>query len=652
MMLRRSITAARRNQKSDEAVSPQYECCTSLLSGMQMMNSTASFQAECLCQSADLAGWARRFSRMAILFFLPIGTYAAAQLPPPPKAPRVDSNGVDVRTGNPVFSRAELDIGPPGEYGLHFARYLGGGIFRDSFDSTYYEVNTMDAPYQSINVSFGPAGDSFGSWGVGPGAYISYDTNFVPIYRQKNGTKVFFGLNIWDHYGSYGDNSEDKYRLADSVVYSNGVVWTIHYKVEPMTYYPATRIQSVTTNTGYQIKFTYQSNIVTAAGWGTRISAKAINNAIEYCDPDADSCTLSHPWPTVSYSSTTTGTPTSPPVISTTSVTDAMGGVTVYRASSGATSTWSVTNPGSSVENIKYIFNSIPQCVPNPFNPPFACSMGSNQRVVSAVLPSKTTSYAYNVSAGLVTSTEPGGVTNKYYSQNILRDGEYAVVQWVDPLNRVYNFQTNQDGLETQAQWPELNYVSSTRDAAGNAVDEIAYAKPSSGAAALARHQTFDPCTINSMTCDKPRTVTDPKGNVTAFDYNARGQILSEVGPPNTHNVRQVKLFAYTDLYAYVKNSAGAMVAAATPVSMLTSETVCEGAAGSSAAACSTAAGAVKVVTTYEYGAPGSPNTLLRRAKIVDQGAGKLNLRTCYGYDDYGNITFETSPRAGLASCS
>ncbi|MEG3148337.1 hypothetical protein U1769_00465 [Sphingomonas sp. ZT3P38] len=589
------------------------------------------------------------FCRISILLAASISAHTLAQLPPPPKGPRIDANGVDVKTGNPVYSRAELDIGPPGENGLHLARYLSGGIFRDSFDSTYLDNNIMDIP-ESISASFGPTGDSFGSFGVSPGAFI-FSESSGPIYKQKNGTKVTFGLLIWDQYGAFGDNSEQIYRLATSVSYGNGVVWTIHYKVIPQTYYPVFRIQSVTTNTGYQIKFTYESNNVSQGWWGRRVSAKAINNSIEYCDPDADSCALSHPWPTASYAYTSSGSPTAPPVIGTTSVTDATGGVTVYRSTSGPSSTLSITNPDSAVESIKYLFSYLPNCVQNPNIPNFAlCSMGSDYRVTSAILPDKTTNYAYNISAGLVTSTEPGGIVNRYYSQNTLRDGEYALVQWIDPLNHVYNFQVNQDGLETQAQWPELNYVSSTRDAAGNVLDETAYPKPSGGPT-LARHQTFDPCTASSMTCDKPRTITDPRGNVTAMQYNANGQMVSEVGPPDSHNIRTVKLFTYADLYAYVKNSAGSLVAAASPVSMLTSETMCEGAPGSSAAACSTAPAAVKVVTTYEYGAAGTPNTLLRRAKVVDQGPGKLNLRTCYSYDDYGNNISETAPRAGLTSC-
>jgi len=84
---------------------------------------------------------------------------------------------------------------------------------------------------------------------------------------------------------------------------------------------------------------------------------------------------------------------------------------------------------------------------------------------------------------------------------------------------------------------------------------------------------------------------------------------------------------------------------------MLTSEVQCQTVAGSSTPTCDTAASAVNVTTTYQYGTPGVANTLLLRGKTVDSGTGKLNLRTCYGYDNLGNKIWERKPRAGLTNC-
>ncbi|HEX8309062.1 MAG TPA: hypothetical protein VF645_11670 [Allosphingosinicella sp.] len=64
------------------------------------------------------------------------------------------------------------------------------------------------------------------------------------------------------------------------------------------------RLQSVTNNHGYQLKFTYGSNTLSQgneAAWKYPTRVTAINNAVEHCDPAADSCSLANPWPHSDY---------------------------------------------------------------------------------------------------------------------------------------------------------------------------------------------------------------------------------------------------------------------------------------------------------------------------------------------------------------
>jgi len=231
-----------------------------------------------------------------------------------------------------------------------------------------------------------------------------------------------------------------------------------------------------------------------------------------------------------------------------------------------------------------------------------------------------------------------------------MTDGEPGLTQWVDPLNRTYMFQLDTNGLSTQSTWPELNYVTWRRDGAGNVLDQTMYAKPP-GTSTLASHQTFDPCTATSMTCDKPITITDPRGNVTQILYNAHGQKIAEIGPADANGVRPLHRWSYTDVYAYAKNASGTLVSEPSPVSMLTSEIVCRSSFNGNTTSPACGSSSDEVVTAYEYGAAGSADTLLLRSKIEDSGSGRLNLRTCYGYDPYGNKIWETSPRAGLTAC-
>jgi hypothetical protein len=70
------------------------------------------------------------------------------------------------------------------------------------------------------------------------------------------------------------------------------------------------RLASVQDNKGYQLKFTYAYNapaypqhahINTYETWSQLIAARALNMAVEACQPEADSCTPSQAWPTVTY---------------------------------------------------------------------------------------------------------------------------------------------------------------------------------------------------------------------------------------------------------------------------------------------------------------------------------------------------------------
>lgn len=107
-------------------------------------------------------------------------------------------------------------------------------------------------------------------------------------------------------------------------------------------------------------------------------------------------------------------------------------------------------------------------------------------------------------------------------------------------------------------------------------------------------------------------------------------------------NVRPQKRYGYGQFYAYVRNASGTLVQAATPVWMPTWISECR-----TLQSCVGAAD--EVLTTFEYGAPGTVNRLLLRGKVVT--AGGVSVRTCYSYDQMGNQIAVTTPRAGLSTC-
>ena len=114
---------------------------------------------------------------------------------------------------------------------------------------------------------------------------------------------------------------------------------------------------------------------------------------------------------------------------------------------------------------------------------------------------------------------------------------------------------------------------------------------------------------------------------------------------------RPLKLYTYVQMSAYVKNSGGTLVSTGVPIWMLSSVTQCQTVAGSSTAACDTAAGAPRLQTTYQYATGAVANNLLvRGTEVKDLVTGTTRL-SCFTYDPIGRKISATSPR-GNASIS
>lgn len=132
------------------------------------------------------------------------------------------------------------------------------------------------------------------------------------------------------------------------------------------------------------------------------------------------------------------------------------------------------------------------------------------------------------------------------------------------------------------------------------------------------------------------------------FDQ-AHGGILTEMAPaPSAGAPRPLTLTSWTQRYAWVKNAAGTLVQAPTPVWLMATQTRCQTVTGSNSPVCD--GGATQTVTTYEYGTAGTVDAVLVKSKAVNSGG--VTLRTCYSYDRYARKISETKPNANLGVCS
>jgi YD repeat-containing protein len=194
--------------------------------------------------------------------------------------------------------------------------------------------------------------------------------------------------------------------------------------------------------------------------------------------------------------------------------------------------------------------------------------------------------------------------------------------------------------------FPNGNIVEYKYDGFGFVTEQRQKAVAGSGLADIVRTNSWADC-ANRKLCGKPLTITDAKGNVTSFTYDAsHGGVLTETSPA-VGGIAPQKRYEYTQRYAWVSNGAGGYVQATTPIWVKTKEEYCRTTAASSGNCAGGAAD--EVVTDYDYGPNSGPNNLLLRGMVVT--ADGQSLRTCYGYDALGRKISETQPNANLASC-
>ena len=566
-----------------------------------------------------------RLSAIFALLCVGINGPAFAQiLSPPPEFTQLDESGVDMVTQDLQFAHAGVSIGPSDHRGLAFTMHYSGGTWRHSFSSLLESV-----------VGLGILSDTMTIGNRVQGYEGSLPTNGDDFL--KDGTIARFTTRVGG--GTDSSGTVTNLYFLDYLEYPDGVRLTFHYRQAVGGGNSNTRLQSVTTNTGYQMKFYYQSDSMTTdpasvAPWTIVTRVVAINNALEYCDPTANSCALTTAWRQSQYAW----------VGQIYHMTDAAGSLTRVRAD---WNTFALQTPGSASENRIYTRASV-------FDPSRG---GQVRKVTQANIDGMVTNYnfAYSDSSHLntVTATGPLSRTRIYKSYYLTP----VVATYTDPMGQNTSFTYDTFNRLKKAIWPEGNALEYIYDSdpsyygrRGNITLATETAKPGSSLAPRNESRAF-PASVTagcSKTCNKPTSYTDPMGRVTNYTYDpAHGGKLTESLPADDNGIRPVKRYSYAQRYAWTKNSAGNYVRAATPIWLLAEERTCLTSATSGNGCASGASD--EIVIAYEYGPDSGPNNLLLRGSVASH-RGEFR-RTCYAYDKFGNKVAETLPRAGLSVC-
>ncbi|MBQ1497681.1 MAG: RHS repeat protein [Sphingomonas sp.] len=564
--------------------------------------------------SAELAIVAatRRALMFAALSLIFLSGHAHAQ-PMPPRLYTVSPTGVDLATGSFTTSVKDLSIGPlslersyvtadrPGNWTSN--NYFGPG-WTHNFD-IYARQDYFNGEATSL-VGIGRSVYRFSGWP--PSTYPEMDE------LGTNLTSVGGAMVFTDRDGTvYRFLSGTGMVKVSTITYPDGTTLTFNYA--------SGLPKTIVSNRGYALVFDYSSTRVISA-CGYNLAATNVTIAT----------TCSGAALRVNYGYTSTRL---------TSVTDVLNNVASYSYDANGFLSC-LTDPGTTTcritnTNTGNVYTGQPnvtaQVTADGATWGFECDCGA----YAIAVPDD----PYPQEGSRV--TEPNGAI----SDMIFVRGSPAYYK--NEIGKVYK-PTYVGRTLYSIVSPEGNTANYSYN--GNLVESKAsfVAKSGSGLANIdSSTKTFPASCTNPALCNLPLSITDANGNRTDYGYASWGGMTSELQPaPSALAARPLRLNTYVQKYAYVKNAGGALVAAASPVWMPDTETVCQTYAGSSALTCDPAAPIT--VTSFEYGANGIADNLLPRGRVVSSGG--VSLRTCFGYDWKGRKISETSPRAGLASCS
>ncbi|MCW4461520.1 hypothetical protein OK349_07355 [Sphingomonas sp. BT-65] len=549
--------------------------------------------------------------------------------PPPPVDATLDRNGIDLAARQPTLSTDDVSIGNETS-GMTYSRLWNGNGWRDSY------TFSMNASGSINTLSFGNVTDVFtGNPTIGytpaipNGSTLTYDPLTTRhTWTAANGRKFITqkGLDYWS----------DPYLDRDAeIVEPDGERIKLTYRsapTQPCT--PGTicinrtlRLQSATSTTGYQAKLEYESNdasnlsnAASKKSWLTVTKVTLLNNAVDYCNPSADHCAFSRAWPSATYSSTTSGTNTL------FTVTDALNRATRYTLDSAGFLT-AIKRPSASSDNVTYSY----------LGP-------TNNRRISQVNQGGDV-WGYNFTndwpePGLSTVT----ITDPALNARMVVPVGGQPLSIEDSLGNITKFGPAGDGQYFSIEMPEGDKINNTFDDRRNITQTVRSAKPGSGEASIMTSAVFPTTCSNPLTCNKPGSTTDAKGNVTDYTYDpVHGGLLTVTAPaPTPGGVRPQTRYSYTALHAWYKNSSGVLVQAPTPIYQLTGVSRCQ-----TSASCAGTADEVK--TTIAYGTSGTANNLLPTSVTTAAGDGSLSATSNFTYDEVGNRLTVDGPLSGTA---
>lgn len=594
-----------------------------------------------------------------------------------------DENGVDMYTGSAAFATADvslaglahsiMSLNPPDhrQSPLSFNRATG---LMDNYQAVVVppQCSSSQCIY-SYQVGTGASTDRFlmdnstGGFQIGAGGSMlisdpaSSDPNCIKgatvpcpdwLYIQKDGTTISITKPQQPYSPPIVTKIAHPDGTIDRVIHAN-TLRTITAPTCPSSnpcvtpYQTGYPVLAVNRSDGTQLKYQYGPN------WDLQ-GVIAINNAYEYCNPNATTCSPAESWPSSSYNWAASSS--GPDTVLT--VNDSAGLSTRYTLDNFGR-VKAVKPPNSSVDmiNLTYCLRRFEyDAYATGPRPAGSCFYYLNtyqggtsivyveDRVLSATRESQTWTYGYPVQGSTIYANE---TSTMLPITSTRPDGKITIAnQTVWPS---YLIDYSAPGKFATFEQNFANKVISARSwSAGGVSYNYKYDNRANVLSDGIVSAGYETNCQNVRTCNKPIWTRDAKGNQTDYIYDPRhGGILTVTMPADINGVRPQTRYSYVQRYAWFINAGGQMVRSTDPIWKIATQSICQKGAAAAGGGCVIAND--EVITAYDYGPDSGPNNLWLRGIVVTSGG--ISRRTCYNYDRFGNRISTTTPRAGLSSC-
>ncbi len=557
-----------------------------------------------------------------------------------------DPLGVDLTTGDITYTKPLVSIGAPGTRTLT-ATYENYGGTDENTGAVDYSGDQFMGVY-SYKLSLGDASEIFSDSAGSPvsteglGSTLTFDAaSNSYIYTQRDGTVAVYSKAL----AGYLQIPSNRGVLV-SVTYPTGEKLTYSYRTLTSPSGPYVRLRSVVSNRGLMLKYT---GIADTPGG---LTIAAVNLAVDYCDPLADSCAgTSQAWPSA-YMANPTSTSSSSGSTSyyslTRQVTDPAGKISkrIYNQTLISYGTTAQTkynvqlvNEIGNVETVTYYDT----WTNNPSPPLF------NDGKVATAAVGSTVSRNYSFQgSGL---SHPWLQSASSYSPGTNGDAltltmqlNSSYVEQVAPkistvLGNATTYKRDTSGRIIEIDRAEGDSDVYTYDGRGNITQVNHKVKPGFTDGDIITRATYPATCANPKTCNQPTATFDAKNNETDYTYDpVTGLLLTKTEPADSNGIRRVTTNTYTAMYAKVKNSGGAVVNADSPIYVLTKTSIC-------ATQASCAGTSDERVMTYSY------NANLYPTAVTTSGNG-LSVTTTTNYDRMGNVVSVDAPRTDVDDVS